>query len=222
MTLVTRWSVLMIVAVFSGAANAAPAPEAPEVLNLEPVKMQTTTILPVQVVELIKATSWALADVEQTLFAGRYSSVKENALGTFYQAENYAIANKYRRNQYHLLRGGFWLPKSGEFKPRLYVLAGGRPMIVDDITGLSQEALNAKAGGPKPIVVGVSTAAGLAGVNIAGGIVSAIVEAEYAKPPREVMMAPIANPAILKALSEAVAQLTPVIGATPAEPAPAQ
>ena len=90
----------MAAAFFGGYASAAPAPLSPEVLDLEPVKIQSTTILPIQIVEVYKATSWALADLEQTLLAGRYTSSKENSLGTFYLAENYAFANKYRRNQY--------------------------------------------------------------------------------------------------------------------------
>ena len=217
MKIVRLCSLFMAAAFFGGYASAAPAPLSPEVLDLEPVKIQSTTILPIQIVEVYKATSWALADLEQTLLAGRYTSSKENSLGTFYLAENYSFANKYRRNQYHLLRGGFWLPKSGEFKPRLYVLAGGRPMIVESIAGLSPAAIEATAAGPSPITVGVSSAVGMAGVSIAGGIVSAIVEAEYAKPPREEMAGPVTSPAILKALAEAVAQLKPVVE-TPAVP----
>jgi hypothetical protein len=213
-------SLILAAAFFVGNANAEPPAPAPETLNLEPVKAATTTVLPTQVVEVIKAKSWALADVEQTLFAGRYTATKENALGTFYQADNYAFANKYRRNQYHLHRGGFWLPKSGEFKPQLFVMAGGRPMIVADIAGMSAEALGASTGVHKPLTIGVSSAAGAAGVNIANSIVSAIVEAEYAKPQRETMMGPVTNPEILKVLTEAVAQLKPVATppATPATP----
>ena len=177
--------------------------------------MQTTTFVPTQIVEFIKAASWALADAEQTFLAGRYTASKENALGTFYLSENYAFATKYRRHQYHLQRGGFWLPKSGEFKPRLFALAGGRPMIVESIAGLSPEAIKANASGPNKLVVGVSSATGMAGVSIAGGIVSAILEAEYAKPAREVMLNPVTNPEILKALSEAVAQLKPVAAEPP-------
>jgi hypothetical protein len=218
MKIIRLCSILVAAAFFGGAASAAPAPASPEVLDLELVKVQNTTFVPVQVVEVFKAKSWAAADLEQTFLAGRYTANKENSLGTFYLAENYAFANKYRRNQYHLLRGGFWLPKSGEFKPQLYVLAGGRPMIVDTIAGLSPEAIKANAAAPGPITVNVSSHAGVAGVNIADGIISAIVESEYAKPPHELMMGPVTNPDILKALSEAVAQLKPVV-ATPVVPA---
>lgn len=218
-------SVLMLaVLLVGGYASAAPAPPSPEVIDLELVKVKTTTMLPNQVVEVIKSTSWALADVEQTFLAGRYSSIKENSLGTFYQAENYAFAKKYRRNQYHLLRGGFWLPKNGDFKPRLYFLDGGRPVIVDDISSLSPEAVKANATGNKPIMVQVSSAAGAAGVNIAGGLIAAIVESGYAKPQQEVMMAPVTNPELLKLLSEAITQLTPAIppSAVTVNPATAQ
>ena len=209
-------SLFMAAALFCGNTSAAPVPPGPEVLDLEPVKVQSTTVFPVQVVEVIKAASWAMADLEQTFLAGRYTASKENSLGTFYLSENFAFANKYRRNQYHLLRGGFWLPKSGEFKPRLFVLAGGRPMIVDSIAGLSPEAIKANAAGPKTITINVATHTALAGVNIAGGIISGIVESEYAKPPVEVMMAPVTNPAMLQALSEAVAQLK-LVAAAPVE-----
>lgn len=97
-------------------------------------------------------------------------------------------------------------------------------MIVESIAGLSPEALKANAAGPNPIKVNVSSAAGMAGVNIAGGIVSAIVEAEYAKPPREVTMGAVTKPEILRALAEAVAQLKPVAepSAAPENQAPLQ
>ena len=205
-------------ALLGGNACAAPALPSPEVVDLQPVAVPNTIVLPIQSTEFIKGATWALADNNRTYFAGRYTADKENALGTFYLAENFAFANSYRRHQFHLMRGGFWLPKSGEFKPRHYELAGGRPMIVDSIAGLSPEALKASAAEPKPLVVNVSSAVALAGVNIAGGIVSALVEAEYAKPLRVVMMGPVTDPETLKALSEAVAQSKPV-EATPAIPA---
>lgn len=196
-------------------------PVPPEMQNLEPVKAPLTSVISKNVEELIKAKSWAMADVKQTFLAGRYTATKENALGTFYQAEHYAFANRIYWRPFALYRGGFWVPKSANQRPRMYVMANSRPMQVDRAEDLDSAKITEKAHPPGPIVIGVAGATGMAGVKIANGIVTAAVESEYAKGERETFVDSSANPDMIKALDEAVSQLKPMDGPVLA-PAPAQ
>ncbi len=175
--------------------------------NLAVVTKPKTVILPNHVMHVVKATSWAHKDYDQPLLAGKYTATKENAAGTFYQAEHYAIARKISKNHpYDLMKGGFWVPKQGDFKPQLYTLTASRPAQVLDLESLNPAHIAGSAHAPAPLVVQTSTIGGAAGVNIAGGIIGAIIEADYAKTPVEVLMGPMTNPDMVKALAAAMAQ----------------
>jgi hypothetical protein len=203
----------------SAVAETLPIP--PEMQNLEPVKAPMTLVVPKNVEELIKAKSWAMADIKRTFLAGRYMATKENALGTLYQAENYAFADRIYWRPFALNRGGLWVPKSGDQKPRLYIMTNSRPMQVDSAEDLDPAKIAEKAHPPGPLVIGVAGAAGIAAVSIANGIVSAAVESGYAKGEQETFLDPVTNPDMIKALDEAVAQLKPAAAPVPAL-APAQ
>lgn len=201
-------SILMIVAaITSGCASAPPAVVESELLNLEVPKVAKTVYIASHVMDVVKAASWAHRDYDQPLLAGKYTATKENAMGTFYAAEHYSIARKFgARLPYNLMKGGFWVPKSGEFKPRLFLLTSARPAQVDDLASLNPAKIGDAAHAPAPLTVQTSTVHGAAGANIAGGLIGAILEADYAKPPKEVMMGPITNPEMIKAISAALAQ----------------
>lgn len=145
--------------------------------HLRPVRRSEVITLPDRIARVTQA-SWRGQKFEHGIFPGRYISVKENAHGTFFLGSGRPL---YERSlpdgKYIIRKGGIWLPKGGDGKPRLFIAFEPETVTVDagTLTAISTSSNNAAR------VSGSTIVSQSLGGAIGGAITDAFAEKDRGK-----------------------------------------
>jgi hypothetical protein len=145
--------------------------------HLRPVRRIEVITLPDRISRVTQA-NWRGQKFEQGIFPGRYVSVKENAHGTFFLGPGRPL---YERplpdGKYIIRRGGIWLPKGGDGKPRFFIAFEPETVTADagTLTAISTSSSNAAR------VSGGTIVSESVGGAIGGAITDAFAEKDRGK-----------------------------------------
>jgi hypothetical protein len=145
--------------------------------HLRPARRSEVITLPDRISRVTQG-NWRGQQFEHGIFPGRYVSVKENAHGTFFLGPGRPL---YERplpdGRYILRKGGIWVPKGGDGKPRLFIAFEPETVTADAgaLTAISTSSGNAAR------VSGSTIVSQTVGGPIGGAITDAFAERDRGK-----------------------------------------